>query len=265
MGIIAMPQSIIQVDAFTNKPFGGNPAAVCIMDAPADETWMQNVAMELNLSETAFLHPENGGYRLRWFTPAAEVELCGHATLAAAHVLWETGALPPGEEARFHTLSGLLTARLENGRIFMDFPATVAAECEIPDHLEAAIGSHPIWVGRSKFDYLVVIDSEDELRRLKINRAAMEEIETRGTIVTARGVDYDFVSRAFFPRMNIDEDPVTGSAHCTLTPYWCEVLGKDEMLAYQASARGGEVLVRQAGDRVILGGQAVTVMVGELR
>lgn len=260
-----MPQSIIQVDAFTNKPFGGNPAAVCIMDAPADETWMQNVAMEMNLAETAFLHPEDGGYRLRWLTPNVEVELCGHATLASAHTLWETGILPPGEEARFHTLSGLLTARQENDRIFMDFPATIAEECEIPDHLETIIGVNPIWVGRSKFDYLVVIDKEDDLRRMKPDTVAMGNIETRGIIVTARGTDYDFVSRAFFPRLNINEDPVTGSAHCTLTPYWREVLGKDEMLAYQASARGGEVLVRQEGDRVILGGQAVTVMVGELR
>lgn len=260
-----MPQSIIQVDAFTNKPFGGNPAAVCIMDAPADETWMQNVAMEMNLSETAFLHPENGGYRLRWFTPIAEVELCGHATLASAHALWETGAVPPSEEARFHTLSGLLTARLDNGRIFMDFPATVAAECEMPDHLEAAIGVHPIWVGRSKFDYLAVIGSEDNLRQMVPDMVAMGNIDSRGIIVTARAADYDFVSRAFFPRFNIDEDPVTGSAHCTLAPYWRDILGKDEMLAWQASARGGEVLVRQEGDRVILGGQAVTVMVGELR
>lgn len=260
-----MPQSIIQVDAFTNKPFGGNPAAVCIMDAPADETWMQNVAMEMNLSETAFLHPENGGYRLRWFTPIAEVELCGHATLASAHALWETGAVPPSEEARFHTLSGLLTARFDNGRIFMDFPATVAAECEMPDHLEAAIGVHPIWVGRSKFDYLAVIGSEDNLRQMVPDMVAMGNIDSRGIIVTARAADYDFVSRAFFPRFNINEDPVTGSAHCTLAPYWRDILGKDEMLAWQASARGGEVLVRQEGDRVILGGQAVTVMVGELR
>ncbi len=260
-----MPQSIIQVDAFTDKPFGGNPAAVCIMNAPADETWMQNVAMEMNLAETAFLHPENSGYRLRWFTPNVEVELCGHATLASAHALWETGKLPPGEEARFHTLSGLLTARQEIGGIFMDFPATIAEECEIPDQMETIIGVRPIWVGRSKFDYLVVIDKEDDLRRMTPDMVAMGNIETRGIIVTARGTDYDFVSRAFFPRLNINEDPVTGSAHCTLTPYWREVLGKDEMLAYQASARGGEVLVRQAGDRVILGGQAVTVMVGELK
>ena len=261
-----MGQTIVQVDAFADRPFGGNPAAVCILPAPRDASWMQDVAREMNLAETAFLHPENEGYRLRWFTPAIEVALCGHATLASAHVLWEDGRLPRDRQARFHTESGLLTAERRDGWIELDFPATPPASVAPPAGLSAGLRAAPVWVGRSTFDYLVELDSEDAVRGLKPDLAALERIETRGVIVTSRAstAGYDFVSRFFAPRAGVPEDPVTGSAHCALAPFWSERLGRTEMTGYQASARGGVVRVRNAGDRVVLGGQAVTVLRGEL-
>src|SRR6266566_3696623 len=219
---------IVQVDAFASRPFSGNPAAVCILPGPRDERWMQDVAREMNLAETAFLHQENGGYRLRWFTPAVEVALCGHATLASAHVLWEEGHLPADQQARFHTQSGLLTADRAGD-----------------------------WVE---------VDSEDVVRGLKPDLAALERVDARGIIVTSRAAtpDFDFVSRFFAPQSGVPEDPVTGSAHCALAPYWSERLHRAELTGYQASPRGGVVRVRLAGDRVMLGGQAVTVLRGEL-
>jgi predicted PhzF superfamily epimerase YddE/YHI9 len=257
---------IVQVDAFANRPFGGNPAAVCILPDPRDDAWMQNVAREMNLAETAFLHPENGGFRLRWFTPTVEVALCGHATLASAHVLWQDGHLAADRQARFHTQSGLLTADRRGDWIELDFPATPAAPALAPAGLAAGLRAAPRWVGRSTFDYLVELDSEDAVRGLKPDLAALERIEARGVIVTSRATTagYDFVSRFFAPRSGVPEDPVTGSAHCALAPFWSERLGRAEMTAYQASARGGVVRVRLAGDRVVLGGQAVTVLRGEL-
>ena len=261
-----MPQPIIQVDAFAERPFTGNPAAVCVLPAPRDEAWMRNVAMEMNLSETAFLHPEDGGYRLRWFTPAVEVALCGHATLASAHVLWETGALEPGAEARFQTQSGLLTCRRDGGWIWMDFPAKPEEASGPIAGLAEALGVEPVYVGRSHFDVIVAVASEDEVRRAEPDIRALRAVQARGVIVTARaaGDGYDFVSRFFAPNAGVDEDPVTGSAHCVLAPYWAARLGRDELTGYQASRRGGTVRVRAAGDRVHLGGQAVTVLRGEL-
>jgi PhzF family phenazine biosynthesis protein len=257
---------MVQVDAFTSRAFAGNPAAVCVLSAPADERWMQDVAREMNLSETAFLHRENDGYRLRWFTPGAEVALCGHATLASAHVLWEERHLPVERQARFHTKSGLLTADRRDGWIELDLPATPATAAPPPPGLIEALGLSPRWVGRTKFDYLVEADSEDTVRRLKPDLGALERTDARGVMVTsaARTAGYDFVSRFFAPRVGVPEDPVTGSAHCALTPFWSTRLSKTEMTAYQASPRGGVVRVRLAGERVVLGGQAVTVLRGEL-
>lgn len=261
-----MPVRIVQVDAFTSKPFAGNPAAVCVLPGPPDETWMRNVALEMNLSETAFLHPEDGGYRLRWLTPAVEVALCGHATLASAHVLWEDGHLAPDAEARFHTKSGLLTCKRNGDWIEMDFPAKHAEAAEAPAQLAAAMGAELIWVGRNQFDYLVEVADEATLRGLKPNHHLLRELPVRGIIATAQAqtAGYDFISRFFAPGSGIDEDPVTGSAHSALAPFWSARLGKTEMTGFQASARGGVVKVALRGDRVRMSGQAVTVLRGEL-
>ena len=262
-----MSLTIYQVDAFTDRPFAGNPAAVCLLPAPRDEVWMQNVAREMNLSETAFLVKRADGYDLRWFTPAMEVDLCGHATLACAHILWEIGELPPDQAARFHTRSGLLTATLGADRIEMDFPATPPEPTEAPPVLLQALGIvAPRYVGQSVFDYLVEVESEAMVRELAPNHNLLKELGIRGVMVTSRAEaeDIHFVSRFFGTGAGIDEDPVTGSAHCCLGPHWGERLGRRELVAYQASARGGTVQVRLEGDRVILGGQAVTVLKAEL-
>lgn len=226
---------------------------------------MQNVGSEMNLSETAFLLPRNGDWSLRWFTPATEVDLCGHATLASAHALWQE-KLVEGE-ARFHTRSGLLKARREGDWIELDFPATPEQKAEPPDELLDSLGiSDPVYVGRNKFDYIVEVSSPDEVMRLNPDHAALRKIPVRGVIVTSRGSggEYDFVSRFFAPGSGVDEDPVTGSAHCCLTPYWSQRLGRSEFTAYQASKRGGMLRVRLEGDRVKLLGRAVTVFRGEL-
>jgi predicted PhzF superfamily epimerase YddE/YHI9 len=227
---------------------------------------MRDVAREMNLSETAFLTPEADGFQLRWFTPAVEVDLCGHATLAAAHVLWEDGHLAPGAEARFHTRSGRLLALRRGGWIELDFPATPALPAEAPPGLLAALGVPAVSVSRNQFDYLLEVDSETTVRAMAPDFTALGKVDARGIIVTARAsmAGYDFVSRFFGPAVGVDEDPVTGSSHCTLAPYWAGRLGRTEMSAWQASARGGAIRVRLAGDRVILAGQAVTVMAGEL-
>ncbi|MBI4081035.1 MAG: PhzF family phenazine biosynthesis protein [Candidatus Lambdaproteobacteria bacterium] len=272
---------LFQVDAFTERPFAGNPAAVCLLERPAEAAWMQAVAREMNLSETAFLHPEGGAgeWRLRWFTPEVEVDLCGHATLASAHVLWETGRLAPAAEARFQTRSGQLTARLAGaeagGWIMLDFPARPAEPCTapgtVPPDLAAALGATPRWVGKynvgsNRMDVLVELASDAEVRALKPDLERLKRVPVRATVVTAHSSDaaYDFVSRVFGPAVGIPEDPVTGSAHCCLGPYWGAKLGKTSMTAYQASARGGVIRVTLAGERVLLGGQAVTVLRGEL-
>ena len=254
---------IVTVDAFTNVPFAGNPAAVCVMQEPRPDSWLRNVARELNLSETAFLVPRNGGFHLRWLTPAVEVDLCGHATVASAHVLWEDGHLPAGQQARFHTRSGLLTADRRGDWIELDFPVKLATATEPPAELLPALGvKAPLAVAKNLFDYLVEVESEEELRALKPDQTTLRKIPVRGIIVTARSStpEFDFISRFFAPGSGIDEDPVTGSAHTALGPYWGAKLGKTEMTGYQASARGGVVRVRLKGDRIILGGQAVTVM-----
>lgn len=261
-----MGLAIVQVDAFTDTPFKGNPAAVCVLPAPRDEAWMQAVAREMNLSETAFLHPQDGGFALRWFTPAVEVALCGHATVASAHVLWTEGHLDRDRQARFHTKSGLLTADRRGDWIELDFPANPAAPATAPAGLATALGVEPKHVGKSRFDYLVEVDTEATVRTLAPDHAALARLPVRGVMVTSRAdtPGFDFVSRFFAPGSGIPEDPVTGSSHCTLGPFWGERLGKREFVAYQASARGGVVRVRLEGDRVKLGGQAVTVLRGEL-
>jgi predicted PhzF superfamily epimerase YddE/YHI9 len=258
---------IVQVDAFTSRPFAGNPAAVCLLAEPKPEEWLRNVAREMNLSETAFLIPRDDGYDLRWLTPAVEVDLCGHATLASAHVLWEDGHLPEGRQARFHTRSGLLTADRRGEWIEMDFPAKVAVAEQPPPHLLPALGVEAVrCVARNAFDYLVEVDSEKTVRTMAPDFGALRKLAVRGVIVTAvaKPGEFDFVSRFFAPGAGIDEDPVTGSAHAALGPYWAARLGKCDFTAFQASARGGVVKVRLQGDRVILGGQAVTVMTAEL-
>ena len=255
-----------QVDAFAEKPFTGNPAAVCWLDHAAEDSWMQAVAAEMNLSETAFVVPRDGDFDLRWFTPAVEVDLCGHATLASAHVMWEEGVVASSDAICFHTRSGILDCARRGERIELDFPATPPAQSDLPPDLGAALGIVPAWQGKSRFDAVVIVDSESELRSLRPDFAALRELPYRGIIVSsqAAGGDYDFVSRFFGPAVGIDEDPVTGSAHCALAPLWADRLGRDEMTAYQASERGGTVHVRVAGDRVVLGGRAVTVLKGDL-
>jgi len=262
-----MPTRIVQVDAFTNRPFAGNPAAVCILKEAPDEQWMRAVAREMNLSETAFLVRRGDAYDLRWFTPAVEVDLCGHATLGAAHVLWEEGHLQPGQQARFDTRSGRLTADRRGDWIEMDFPAKLAVKAEAPPELLKALGvTQANFVGKNAFDYLVEVSSEEVLNALVPDHSLLRTLPVRGVIATARanGSEFDFVSRFFAPGAGVDEDPVTGSAHTALGPYWSGILGKTELNAYQASARGGVVRVRVRGERVDLGGQAVTVLTGDL-
>lgn len=261
-----MAQKIYQVDAFTDRLFAGNPAGVCILPEAKSEKWMQDVAREMNLAETAFLVKQPDGYRLRWFTPAVEVDLCGHATLASAHILWETGQLPVNQEAHFHTKSVLLTAKQDGKLIEMNFPATPDTPVEAPPGLIPALGGKAKYVGKSRFDYLIEVEGEEVLRKLRPDFGSIKKLPVRGVIVTARAksAGYDFVSRFFAPAAGIDEDPVTGSAHCTLAPFWTKRLGKKEMVGYQASSRGGTVRVRVDGERVHLGGQAVTVLIGEL-
>jgi PhzF family phenazine biosynthesis protein len=263
-----MSLPLIQVDAFTSAPFKGNPAGVCFLSDPRPDVWMAAVAAEMNLSETAFLLPEGDGYRLRWFTPVTEVSLCGHATLGSAHALWETGRLSPQQEACFYTLSGLLTARCCEGWIELNFPARPVESVAAPEGLLEALGidALPVFTGLSKTSFLVEVESESLVREIVPDFVRLKEVPVRAVIVTCRAPEgeFDFISRFFAPRMGINEDPVTGSAHCALTPYWASKLGRTEMTAYQASRRGGVVRVRNEGDRVMIGGQAVTVIRGEL-
>jgi PhzF family phenazine biosynthesis protein len=261
-------QSIIQVDAFTDRAFAGNPAAVCLLEKPADDAWMQNVAREMNLSETAFMIPRDDAahFGLRWFTPTVEVELCGHATLASAHVLFEGGHVPRTDTIHFSTLSGTLLARSSAKAIVLDFPSDPPVDTELPDGLMQALGAYPVHLERGSFDYLVELESEAAVRSLQPDFAALRQLPVRGVIATARSEspEFDFVSRCFAPGVGIDEDPVTGSAHCTLAPYWGAKLGKTRMTGFQASNRGGAVGVELKGDRVELTGKAVTVLRGEL-
>lgn len=257
---------LVQVDAFTDKPFSGNPAAVCLLSEPADAAWMQAVGVEMNLSETAFVWPLQDGFSLRWFTPAVEVNLCGHATLATAHVLWQEGWLAESAVARFHTRSGLLTATQEYGRIVLDFPATPAKPADPPKGMLAALGIDAAEIFFNGVDYLVHVPEEADVRGLQPDFPALRRVGMRGATVTAASdrPEFDFVSRFFAPGAGIDEDPVTGSAHCTLGPFWAKRLGKSSLQAFQASARGGVLKVSLQGDRVLLAGQAVTVLKGSL-
>lgn len=257
---------IYQVDAFTDTVFHGNPAAVCVISEPLDERWAQGLAMEMNLSETAFLFPEGDHYHLRWFTPTVEVELCGHATLASAHILWEENYLSRKEKAIFHTKSGILQAELNNGWIKLDFPAKPSQETLPPQGLLEALGVKAKFVGVNKFDYLVEVEREDIVRNITPNLLELRKLPVRGVIVTSQAdqSEFDFISRFFVPGSGIDEDPVTGSAHCCLGPYWQHKLKKNVFNAYQASKRGGALKVEVKEDRVYLHGQAITVLKGEL-
>ena len=267
VGMATLP--IVVVDAFTAEPFKGNPAAVCLLANPAQprtDAWMQSLAAEMNLSETAFLLPNEDGFNLRWFTPTREVDLCGHATLASAHFLWESGVLTAGETARFHTRSGLLTATRADDWIELDFPTGAPREVETPSALQVALGENTLLhVAQNRMDLLVEIASEANVRALQPNMERLASIDVRGVIVTAQSsTEYDFVSRCFYPRVGVPEDPVTGSAHTALAPYWAKKLGKQKLFAYQASIRGGELRLELQGDRVKISGQAVTVWRGTL-
>ena len=261
-----MGLTIVQVDAFTDTPFAGNPAAVCLLPEPRDERWMQNVAREMNLSETAFLHRREDGFDLRWFTPAVEVDLCGHATLASAHVLWEDGHLRPDEQARFFTKSGLLTARRDGDWIELDFPVEAEEPVEVPADLVRALAITPKYVGKNRFNYVVEMDSEAAVREVKPDFSLLQTLPVQGVIVTSLSAspEFDFVCRYFAPAAGVNEDPVTGSAYCCLGPFWQQRLKKDAFLAHQVSLRGGIVRVRLSGNRVLLGGKAITVLRAEL-
>jgi PhzF family phenazine biosynthesis protein len=267
-----MAQRITQVDAFTDRRFSGNPAAVCVLPESRDPRWMQDVATEMNLSETAFVVPLDGEgrFHLRWFTPNAEVDLCGHATLATAHALWEEGHVPAGTPCRFETRSGTLSATRGSHGIELDFPReAVVSEVTSPAELailEAAIPAPIRFAGRNRFDLLVELGDEETLKNLRPDIRKVGELDCRGVIVTSSSEDpaFDFASRFFAPRVGVDEDPVCGSAHCCLGPYWAEKLGKTELTGHPRSCRGGRVGVRVEGARVVLIGQAVTVLRGEL-
>jgi len=262
-----MKVPIFTVDAFADKPFSGNPAAVCLLNDAIYESDMQSIAFEMNLSETAFLLKLDKDYSLRWFTPAAEVDLCGHATLSSAHILWQEGLCKPDEPIHFHTKSGLLIAYKKGDEIEMDFPAIPEKEVSYPADLIHALGGvEPKYVGMTKWNYVVELESEHVVKSLKPDFGRMLTLPGWGTMVTAKADsgDYDFVSRFFAPEKGVPEDPVTGSAHCVLGPFWQRRLGKKEFIAYQASARGGRVGVRVEGDRVFLSGKAVTVIKGEI-
>lgn len=262
-----MTLQFVQVDAFTDSPYAGNPAVVILLPSPREKAWMQRIAREMNLSETAFLvRRETGGFELRWFTPTVEVELCGHATLASAHALFEQGILKPGELARFFTKSGELTASQSGAWIQLDFPARREEPVTPPAGLADALGVKPLYVGRNVYDYLVLVDSEAAVEALDPNQSELRRLDVRGVMVTAAAATpgFDFVSRFFAPGSGIDEDPVTGSAHCCLGPFWEKRLGRSELVACQISKRRGVLRVSVRGDRVLLGGQAVTVLRGEL-
>lgn len=273
---------IAQVDSFADQPFSGNPAAVCLLLEHRDDDWLQGVAAEMNLSETAFLTPrsatDDDHYDLRWFTPVTEVDLCGHATLASAHVLWEAGHVSPGRPIRFETRSGSLVCELRESEagalIWMDFPSQDAEELAPEDvsslgpAVAEALGTDAVRLARNRSDLLVELRSEAAVRELRPDLARLGTIDARGVIVTAAADDptagHDIVSRFFAPRVGVPEDPVTGSAHCCLGPWWAPRLGRDRLTAYQASRRGGTVFVEVVGERVRLGGRAVTVLTGEL-
>jgi PhzF family phenazine biosynthesis protein len=253
------------VDAFTDRPFSGNPAGVIVRQEPADDAWMHRIAAEIGASETAFLHPEGKSWRLRWFTPEIEIELCGHATLASAHTLWESGRVPESRPIDFVTQSGILTARRQNGKIALDFPARIVKRADPPPGLVDALGVAPKWVGRWKRDWLIEVATANEVRVLSPDHQALAATRVRAVTVTAPGDrGFDVVSRFFGPGVGVVEDPVTGAAHCAIGPFWAARLGRNELKAWQASARGGSLDLAVDGDRVELRGTAVTVARGEI-
>ncbi|HEY0755442.1 MAG TPA: PhzF family phenazine biosynthesis protein [Ktedonobacteraceae bacterium] len=262
-----MSLTLFHVDAFTNSRYAGNAAAVCILDGPREDAWLQQVASEMNLAATTFLYPQDDGYSLRWFSAQVELELCGHGTLASAHILWEQGYLAHEAQARFFTRSGLLSAQWDGEWIELNFPAKPEQATDLPQVLQASLGVMPLYVGKSQLDLLVEVESEEVLRGITPDFRQLATLPTRGVIVTAVAnapSAYDFVSRFFCPSVGINEDAVTGSAHCVLSPFWSKRLGRAQLTGYQASTRGGVVRVQLAGDRVRLGGQAVTVLRAEL-
>lgn len=261
-----MPTVIACVDAFATRPFEGNQAAVCLLERPRPTRWLQRFAAEMNLAETAFVESNGRQLKLRWFTPTTEMPLCGHATLAAAHVLWHERRVRKDATIRFKTMSGELTAVRNGKSIDLDFPSEPPIETPAPAGLVEALGIKPVWLGRNRLDYIVEAASESQVRELQPNLAALARVDARGVIVTAKGPGrtYHFISRFFAPAVGIPEDPVTGSAHCCLAPYWSEKLNKNSMVGFQASARTGYVRVRLSGSRVTLSGNAVMVYRGVL-
>ncbi|MFD0959063.1 PhzF family phenazine biosynthesis protein [Paenibacillus chungangensis] len=259
--------NIYIVDAFSNEPFRGNPAAVCLLEEEKSEQWMQQVACEMNLSETAFVlrRTEGDGFKLRWFTPVAEVELCGHATLASAHVLWEQLALDE-QRLSFHTKSGMLHATRQGDWIQLNFPLEQEEECVPPPQLIVGLGERFHYIGRNRMDYLIEVEDEGVLRALKPNFQEWSTVKARGIIVTCRAKrpDVDFVSRCFYPVIGVNEDPVTGSAHCCLAPYWQKRLDKNSFTAVQLSKREGLLMLRIENDRILMSGQAITTLAGKL-
>lgn len=266
-GFKNMEVSVYQVNSFTSRPFYGNPAAVCYLEREMNDHWMKCVAKEMNLSETAFLCKEKDGFRLRWFTPEVEVDLCGHATLASAHILWEKGYLALDQAAIFYTKSGVLTANKTSSWIEMNFPTMSTEKTQFPAELIESLNIDPVYVGKTTGgDYLLEVQSEKELRTISPDFMKLKKVEARGIIVTSvsNEADIDFVSRFFAPAIGVNEDPVTGSAHCALAPYWQHRLNKEEFIAYQASERGGMLTLRLSQDnRIYIGGQAVTVLEGK--
>lgn len=259
-----MQLKLYQVDAFSNRLFSGNPAAVCIIDEWLDDDLMQNIALENNLSETAFVVPKGNDFKIRWFTPAIEVDLCGHATLAAGHVIFNHTAYS-GDEINFESQkSGLLKVKKEGEFLTLDFPTDEVKKVSPPEQLLKALEIEPIECYKGKTDFMFVFASRQEVENVQVDCSFAGEVNFRGIIVTAKGNDVDFVSRFFAPGAGILEDPVTGSAHTTLTPYWSKKLEKDELFARQLSKRGGELKCRVVGERVLISGQAITYMVGEI-
>ncbi|ABP66287.1 phenazine biosynthesis protein PhzF family [Caldicellulosiruptor saccharolyticus DSM 8903] len=258
---------LYQVDAFTDKLFKGNPAGVCILEDSLSEEVMQNIAMEMNLSETAFLQNQGDYYLLRWFTPETEVDLCGHATLASAHILWEEGYVEKEKEIVFHTKSGILKAKREGEYITLDFPLEEPKATSVPEYLVKALNIPLLYVGKNRMDYLVETESEEILRNLKPDFELLKKVDTRGVIVTAKSSspEFDFVSRFFAPKVGVNEDPVTGSAHTALAPYWSKKLQKTQLVAYQASKRGGVLKLRIDDQRVYISGKAITFFKAEIK
>lgn len=256
---------VFMVDAFTSEIFKGNPAAVCLLPSALSDTLMQAIAREMNCPETAFVMEHHDGFLLRWFAPLQEVDLCGHATLATAHVLYEQHIATERQELRFNTRSGLLSVK-KGDTIIMNFPPEKASECSIPNWIIDALGVKPVYTGKNRMDYLIELETEKEVLVINPDFRALKKMDSRGVIVTAKssGKGFDFVSRFFAPGLGVDEDPVTGSSHCCLGPYWQNKLQKNKFTAYQASQRGGIVEVEVSDSRVYIGGKAVTVLSGQI-